>query len=713
MAVSVDPMKAEQPQPVPVESPLDMPEQDFSSARPVHFKNHHWHTWLARLLTFAGALSLTVYAGVQMYLIVSQAEVTRMQWAIVALFVLTFLWIALAASASVAGVLFGGDRRASTADSKLTGKTVLVMPVYNENPLRTCAALQSMAKVLQQQGSADRFEIFMISDTNDPKVWIRETTSVACLRESLQGVMPVWYRRREDNKARKSGNVADFVTRWGGRYDYMIVLDADSLLSGEALIDLAREMDSDPDCGILQTLPTLYGGNTLFARLQQFASRVYGPVVARGITAWQGDDGNYWGHNAIIRVCAFAESAGLPALTGPKPFGGEIMSHDFVEAGLVRRAGWSVRMLPALEGSWEESPPTLADVAIRDRRWAQGNMQHLAVLPARGLRWPNRLHMLIGVMSYLASPLWLALILAGLFTTGYVAFSEFDYFAAEFSLFPTWPVFDSERMISLFILTMGILLVPKMLGLLQTLASRPLRRSMGIVRLTAGVLLEIFCSVLYAPVFMLIHSKHIWDILRGRDSGWNVQQRESSTFDWWLVIRQHASHTVVGATMAIGLAYLSPSLLLWMMPTIAGLLLAIPLSALSGNKVIAQGLRKTGLLMIPEEATMPELMRTRDDYESTLDKRLGKLDFSEIVYQEDIRLLHFSMLSSGSENETSRSGLDAKGARLKISGSTNVDEALDWMTNSEKLALLSHEDIFQELLALIGHESEEKIAIQD
>ena len=231
----------------------------------------------------------------------------------------------------------------------------------------------------------------------------------------------------------------------------MIVLDADSILAPDTLVTLVREMAADPNLGLLQTVPRLAGGKTLFARLQQFAGRVYGPIVARGIASWQGDDGNYWGHNAIVRVRAFAAAAGLPVLPGKKPFGGAILSHDFVEAALLRRAGWSVRMLPTLGGSWEDSPPSLLDV--RRARPALGTGQHPASRRAcwsQGFTWSNRVHMGIGVMSYLASPLWFALIVVGLGTAGHIATVQFEYFTDEMSLFPRWPLFDSERMIRLF-----------------------------------------------------------------------------------------------------------------------------------------------------------------------------------------------------------------------------------------------------------------------
>src|SRR5690606_2122972 len=223
-------------------------------------------------------------------------------------------------------------------------------------------------------------------------------------------------------------------------------------------------MSADPQLGLLQTVPLLVGRRSLLARLQQFAGRMYGPVIARGVAVWSGDDGNYWGHNAIIRIAAFAESCGLPELPGRRPFGGHILSHDFVEAALLRRRGWKVRMLPKVMGSYEESPPSLIDLAVRDRRWAQGNLQHAKVVGAAGLTMPSRMHLAFGIMSYVASPLWLVMLLLSFALSVQAGLHNPEYFPLEIQLFPNWPRFDAQRMLELFIFCMGVLLLPKALG---------------------------------------------------------------------------------------------------------------------------------------------------------------------------------------------------------------------------------------------------------
>lgn len=602
-------------------SPLEMPTQVLTRRPVSRQKSQNTSCWFARLVTFGGSLALTLAASYQMYLIIplNEAQMASaaiapwlgaLMWLLFGLFTLTFGWVALTATATVAGLFSGQGRLRAESTAELQGKTVLLMPIYNEDADAACAALGAMAEDLSKIGQHKNFDIFIISDTNNPDIVAAEMAAVQRLREHLSVTMAVWYRRREQNTNRKAGNIREFITRWGSAYDYMVVLDADSLLAGETLATLVREMDADPSSGIVQTLPRLFGGETLFARLQQFSGAAYGYVFARGLSAWQGYDGNYWGHNAIIRIRAFAESAGLPELSGPRPFGGEIRSHDFVEAALIRRAGWTVRMLPELAGSWEECPPTLLDAAIRDRRWAQGNVQHLAVVSARGLRWPNRAHMLMGVMNYLTSVLWLAMIAVGLVLSTQFATQQLQVFAGVVP-----PMFDSERMIGLFICTMVLLLLPKILGVLGGLFSLRLRGGSSRLKFILSALLELVFSILYAPTFMLIHSKHLWEIATRRDSGWSAQQRRGSGRTWHQLLASHGVHTLIGILVLVFLFWVSSSLFYWMLPMVIGLLLAIPLSALSGSKTAGCWLEQKGLLGIAEELSPPDIIKRRQTYQ--------------------------------------------------------------------------------------------------
>src|SRR5262249_3693767 len=150
------------------------------------------------------------------------------------------------------------------------------------------------------------------------------------LRERIGDHPRIFYRHRANNEGRKAGNIGEWVRHFGGAYEQMIVLDADSLMPSDTMVRLVAAMERHPNVGIIQTRPTIVGARTLFARMQQFAGRVYGPPIAYGLAWWFGAEGNYWGHNAVIRVEAFAAGAGLPPLRGPRPFGGTILSHDFV-----------------------------------------------------------------------------------------------------------------------------------------------------------------------------------------------------------------------------------------------------------------------------------------------------------------------------------------------------------------------------------------------
>jgi membrane glycosyltransferase len=660
-------------------------------------------TRMARWATFGGSALLTSFATYQMAEVVA-AETTPLQYAMVGLFAITFAWIALSATAAVCGLLVksGPSKAGRAAHHAVNGRTALIMPIRNEKPWMSFSSLEAMAKDLIDRGLTPGFEIFVLSDTTDPDIWLAETACFEHLRAGVGERIPVWYRRRASNEGRKAGNVRDFVSRWGARYDFMVVLDADSILSAQALSTLIGEMQADPDLGILQSVPRLAGGKTFFARLQQFAGRVYGPAVARGLAAWQGDDGNYWGHNAVIRVKAFAAAAGLPSLSGPKPFGGEILSHDFVEAALVRRAGWSVRMLPALEGSWEEGPPSLLETAARDRRWAQGNIQHLAVVRAAGLAWPSRLHFLFGVMSYAASPLWLALIAIGLALAFQAGVVHFDYFPEGLSLFPTWPRFDAERMVWLFALAMSVLLLPKMIGLACALLDSRLRKSLGAARLAIGVLIETLASALYAPIMMMMQSRQIWEILGGADSGWGVQRREAGPLPWRTLIGRHWLHTFLGLTVCAGLALLSHPLLGWMAPTLLGLVLAVPLSRLSGSSGFASLLRRWRLFEIPEEADQPAVMRMRDTIAHALRVQTEGLCLKSLVADEQARIRHFSTVLPPPPRPRGQPDLPRLTARQKIRDAESLDEALGWLTLEEQLTVLGDSHLFQDLLRPIA-----------
>ena len=681
---------------LPDEAPLAMPTQSLREApvrspRPVSAPRF---MVLRRALVIGGAIALTGVGAAEMYQVFTVNGVTALAVVMMLLFVALFAWIALSFTSGLAGfcsLLAAGGQRLIAGEA-LRAKTALLMPTYNEQPARIMAGLQAIDESLRGVGASDAFDIFVLSDTTDPEVWIAEEAGFLALRERTGGHGRIFYRRRPKNIARKSGNIAEWVRRFGGAYEQFLILDADSLMTGEALVRLASAMEQHPGVGLIQTLPIITGAGTLFARVQQFAGRVYGPLIAHGIAWWHGAEGNYWGHNAMIRTRAFAECAGLPELRGRKPFGGAIMSHDFVEAALMRRAGWAVHMVPGLPGSYEEVPPTLTDLSVRDRRWCQGNLQHIAVLPTRGLRWTSRLHLLTGIGSYLTAPLWLLFILTGILIAVQARFVQPNYFPEGKSLFPQWPVVDPVRAMWLFVGTMALLLLPNLLGCIAVVLHRPERRGCGgAVRLLGGVLIETLIAGLMAPVVMLTQSIDVVAILLGRDSGWNVQRRDGGAIPVRETIRLYRRHTVLGVVLG-GVAWLvSPYLALWMLPVVLGLALAIPLALMTG--------RTSSLLRTPEDTSPPAVVARAMALQR---EWMAMPDVSVRRLLADARLLgvHRAMLPPQRRPRIDPIDVMLLTARTKVEEADTLDCALEALSRPELAVALADEVSLARLITL-------------
>lgn len=693
----------------PPESRLVMPVQSFrrwnSSDRRKPAAPRDWKTpWLKRLFVFGGALLLTAYGAREMYNVVSVSRTTMLQYALLVLFTINFSWIALAFTSSVLGffgILFGALR--SKPATELEHRTVVVMPIYNESTARTFAALAAIRESVEATGLGDHFDYFIVSDTTNPDVWVAEERAFLDLRRRLGPDSRVYYRHRPKNHHRKAGNIADFVTRWGGHYEQMLVLDADSLMTGTCIVRLAAAMEADPDAGIIQSLPLIINRNTFFARLQQFAARVYGPVIATGLAMWSGRDGNYWGHNAIIRTRAFAEHCGLPDLKGKPPFGGHVLSHDFVEAALIRRAGWSVYMLPDLTGSYEESPPSLIDISVRDRRWCQGNLQHSRIIGARGFVLATRQHFATGIMGYLASPLWLLQLVVGILIVLQVNYARPEYFTEEFTLFPVWPRFDPERALNLFALTMAILLAPKLFGLLLTLFNTKLRRAGGgAFRLVVSALIEVLFSAVFAPIMMLIQSGSVFQILLGRDTGWNPQRRDDGSIPFKDIVRRHRTHAVLGVVTGISAFMIATSLFAWMSPTIVGLVLAIPLSWASGQLGIGLWLKRHRLLITPEEGDPPGIAVRANALQAEFAKAgFDDADGLAALHSDPaLREAHALMLPEAPLRRRGEIEPDRAVAQAKLVDAETIEDATIWLKPKERMVVLHDRALIGLLAAL-------------
>ena len=695
---------------MPPENPLAMPVQALSrwsraEERPLAASDPYRAPWLARLFVFAGAAALTAYGAYEMYQVVSVSRTTVLQWLLLFLFTVNFSWIALAFTSGLLGFvsLLRRPRRLPPLPETLRSRTAVVMPVYNESTARTFAALAAMREEIEATGLGEHFDYFVLSDSTDPDAWIAEERAFLAWRQDLGADTRVHYRHRPKNHHRKAGNIADFVTRWGGAYDHMLVLDADSLMTGECIARLALAMEEDPDAGIIQTLPLIINRNTLFARAQQFAAKVYGPVVAAGLSVWSGRDGNYWGHNAIIRTRAFAACCGLPDLPGRPPLGGHVLSHDFVEAALMRRAGYAVYMLHDLPGSYEESPPSLIDVAARDRRWCQGNLQHSRIIGARGLKLATRQHFATGIMSYLASPFWLFQLIVGIALVLQTTYIRPEYFSREFTLFPQWPRFDPERALTLFGITMAVLLAPKFFGLvLMLLNAEGRQRAGGAVRLVASTVIEILLSALMAPILMVIQSGSVFQILLGRDTGWQPQRRDDGSIPLRDIVRRHRWHTVLGLLTGVSAFMIATSLFLWMSPTIVGLILAIPLSWLSGRLGAGLALKRLGLLMIPEETRTPAVVE-RANALLIENRRLGFDDADGLLalYQDArLRQSHEAMLPPAPARRRGDIDPERVIAQAKIMDAATIHDAVHWLKPKERMVVLHDRALLDQLTRL-------------
>ncbi len=525
----------------------------------------------------------------------------------IAVFALLALWLSQSFWVLSAGFLLLWRRRrrpvaASPAPTATGPRVALVMPVYNEDTERVFAGIAAIWRQLARDPVFARCDFFVLSDTTSTDLWLREVDAWQRLRRDLPGGARIFYRRRLVNRGRKTGNIEDFLLRWGHDYGYFLVLDADSLMSAGTVAALVARMDADPALGLLQVPPKLVRGRTLFARLLQFAGELYGPLAAAGTAFWAMDAGNYWGHNAIIRTRAFMAHCGLPELPGRAPLGGPILSHDFVEAALMRRAGYAVRIAWDLDGSYEEPPPTLEQFLRRDRRWCQGNLQHGRILLARGLHPASRLHLLIGIMSYLTSPLWLLFLLLAVIRAWplvpLAAFGDGSPWAVLLALLPA-----SAGSAALLAVTFLLLLLPKLLGLALALGDAERRRRLGGgPRLLAGFLLENLFAALLAPVTMLFHSLFVVSILGGAAVDWKPQRRVVSAGTAAALRRLFAWPSLVGlALLALAFA-LDPRLGLWLSPVLAGLALALPLAFLTASERLGERLRRAGLLLVAEES---------------------------------------------------------------------------------------------------------------
>jgi membrane glycosyltransferase len=587
-----------------------------------------------RRLIFAALVLVTTLIGIMtMHHILAANGMTPLEDAILALFSITFAWISIAFWTALAGFLLEllkleplSLRRRSQltlGDEPITTRTAIIMPIYNENTSRVRAGLEATYSSLAATGEAGKFDVYLLSDTTQTHLLPAEEAVCTALRTKAKASgTRVFYRRRATNERRKAGNIEDFCRRWGSYYDFMIVLDADSVLTGTALLTLVRAMQQNPQAGIIQTVPLPIRQSTAFGRSLQFAAALYSPMLASGLSFWQMNAANYWGHNGIIRVRAFTDHCGLPVLPGKPPLGGEILSHDFVEAALMRRAGWHVYLSPEIPGSYEEVPGNILDYAKRDRRWGQGNLQHLRLVAASGLDGVSRLNLALGAMAYLSSLAWLLML--GLSTMDAVmrALTANRFFNPGYQLFPDWPVMRTAQIESLLWIAIGMLLLPKLLGVVSCLLQRERREAFGgFGRLVIGALFEAVFAALIAPLMMTYHSYFVASALCGHEVVWNPPDRSGRRIGMRETLRCTVAAMIGGMLWGAATIVLAPQFFWWLTPVLTGLALAGPVVWWSSSPAVGQLLGRLGLLLTPWETAPPALLRTLETSLSKVQSR--------------------------------------------------------------------------------------------
>ncbi|MGJ8513177.1 glucans biosynthesis glucosyltransferase MdoH [Carnimonas bestiolae] len=570
--------------------------------------------WILLLLVIAqSALAVTYMATILPNHGSTVLEMTNMVF-----FAVLFAWVSSGFWTALMGfyqLLTGRDRYSINAKSipddapiAAEAKTALLMPIFNEDVNRVFAGLKATYLSLKDAGQLDHFDIYICSDSADPDTCVAEQTAWLRLCREVDGFDNIFYRRRRRRVKRKSGNLDDWLRRYGADYRYMLVLDADSVMTSACLTRLVQLMEANPNAGLIQSAPVAAGATNLYARLQQFASKVYGPLFTAGLHFWQLGESHYWGHNAIIRVDPFMRYCSLAPLPGKGSLSGEILSHDFVEAALMRRAGYGVWIAYDLPGSYEELPPNLLEELQRDQRWCHGNLMNVRLLFVKGMHPVHRAVFVTGVMSYLSAPLWFIFLLLSTAMLAVSSFSAPQYFTQPMQLFPSWPEWHPWRAVGLFSTTLTLLFLPKILSVLL-IACKGAEQYGGRLRLFVSMVIESLFSMLLAPVRMLFHTKFVFGALLGIKAKWKSPDRAGGETSWGDAAKRHMGQTILGIVWILVVLWLDPRFLMWLSPIVGALVLSIPVSVISSRVNLGIGARKRRLFLTPDEAHPARVLR--------------------------------------------------------------------------------------------------------
>ena len=481
------------------------------------------------------------------------------------------------------------------SNEPITASTALTIFVRNERPDRVIRNLDAMMRELIAAGAAGHIHLYVLSDTSQGEIAALEEAGFAALAEQWRDCIPVIYRRRSANTGFKAGNFWDFCQRWGHQHEFAVTLDTDSFMTAAAILRLIRIMQANPRLGILQGLVVGLPSTSAFARIFQFGMRLGMRSWTIGSAWWQADCGPYWGHNAAIRLAPFIEYCHIPPLPGDGVLAGHVLSHDQVEAALMRRAGYEVRVLPEEDLGWEENPPTLIEFIRRDQRWCHGNLQygHFLVMP--GMKFVSRFQLGFAMLMFLGSPAWIGLLLVG---------------TLALALAPSPAAFmrpDAGYALLVIILVMWF--APKIATVIDVLTRRSLRRAFGgSARFLLSVVTETLFFILLSPIMWVCHTLFIAGVPFGRVIGWIGQVRDDHTVSWSQALRQLWPHTVLGAGPLVLLAVTHPSAIPYALLLAGGPALAIPLAVITAKPAVGTALARIGIGRLPEETAPPQAL---------------------------------------------------------------------------------------------------------
>ncbi|HLL26646.1 MAG TPA: glucans biosynthesis glucosyltransferase MdoH [Xanthobacteraceae bacterium] len=527
-----------------------------------------------------------------------------LEFVIVAAFLVYSPWLAIGFWNSVIGlfVLHGSDGFAGAIFSDdywkrdnlpILSRVAIAMTIRNEDPRRSFAHLNEIMESVDRTSDAAQFDYFILSDSSDPAVIEAEETAVAAWPRDAAGKIRLHYRRRAENIGFKGGNVHDFCEHEGRNYEFMVLLDTDSLMSGEFVVRLVRIMQSHPRLGILQSLAVGLPTLSFFARVFQFGHRHGMHCFAAGAGWWQGDRCQFWGHNAVIRVAPFREHCRLPVLSGGPPFGGHIICHDQIEAALMYRAGYEVRLLPKEDGSYEGNPPTLPDFVQRNNRWCQGNLQNMKLIDLPGFTAMSWFHLAFMAQKFFGSAALVILVTAAAFAA---------------VLAPADANFPTASALAFYLVCLGMYFSPKLASIAEAMIwSRDAYG--GAASLIIGAIVEIIFTILFVPVTMYAAAWFIIVLLCGRTISWGGQQRDSHLVSWRDALAYFWHPTASGLGLLLLLWLWAPAAILWFLPFIAGLILVIPFSVITSSHKLGEYAARWKICVTPEEVQMPREIR--------------------------------------------------------------------------------------------------------